>query len=183
MTFCAPGREMTETTALDYRIELQGPDDLAVVEAINDRAFGPGRHEKTAYRLREGVEPVHALNLVARQQGVVLGTIRFWPVLIRPAEGAPTPALLLGPIAVEPALKGRGIGIALMREGIARARAEGHALVVLVGDYDYYNRVGFARVPTGRLQMPGPVDYDRLLYLELIPGAMDGVAGMISPCR
>lgn len=174
---------MTETMTLDYRIELQRPDDLAAVESINDRAFGPGRHQKTAYRLREGVDPIDALGLVARQDGAVLGTIRFWPVLIRAEDGTATPALLLGPIAVDPDYAARGIGISLMREGIARARALGHRLVVLVGDFDYYNRVGFDRVPAGRLAMPGPVDYDRLLYLELVPGSFEGVTGLISPAR
>lgn len=173
------GSNMTETT-LDYRIELQEPDDLAAVELINDRAFGPGRQQKTAYRLREGVEPIHALNLVARQGERILGTIRFWPVLISPEAGVATPALLLGPIAVEPELKGRGVGIALMKAGLARARELGHGLVVLVGDYDYYSRVGFERVPPGRILMPGPVDYQRLLFLELRPGAFDGVSGLIA---
>lgn len=171
---------MTAMMTLDYEIELQGPDDLAAIEAINDRAFGPDRHQKTAYRLREGVSAVDDLGLVARQKGRVLGTIRFWPVLVQPESGPGTPALLLGPIAVDPELKGRGIGISLMKAGLERARVLGHKLVILVGDFEYYNRVGFARVPMGRMQMPGPVDYDRLLYLELVPGAFDGVHGMIS---
>ncbi|MDA5193147.1 GNAT family N-acetyltransferase [Govanella unica] len=171
---------MTTSMTLDYQIELQRPEDLAAVESINDRAFGPGRHQKTAYRLREDVQSLDDLNLVARQDGVILGTIRFWPIVIVPGEGTPTPALLLGPIAVDPELKGRGIGIALMRAGIARARELGHRLVLLVGDYDYYARVGFDRVPQGCLMMPGPVDYDRLLKLELVPGAFAGVTGMIS---
>lgn len=171
---------MADMTALDYKIELQGPEDLDAVESINDRAFGPGRHQKTAYRLREGVDPVAALGLIARDKDQVLGTIRFWPIQIGPETGAGTDALLLGPIAVVPELKGRGIGISLMKAGIERARALGHQLVVLVGDYDYYNRVGFARIPQGLIQLPGPVDYDRLLFLELVPGAFTGVRGMIS---
>lgn len=168
-----------EASALSYAIEPQADADLPAVEAILDLAFGPDRHTKTAYRLRDNVEPVDDLSLVARQDGKVLGTLRFWPILIRREGAADVPALMLGPIAVLPNLKGRGIGISLMREGLARAKALGHRIVILVGDYPYYSRVGFAHTEHGRFIMPGWVDLDRLLALDLAPGALEGVAGHI----
>lgn len=162
-------------------IEQQGKDDLAVIEALLDRAFGPDRHTRTAYRFRDTVPPVDGLSLVARVDGRLVGTIRFWPVVVRGVDGDFQEALLLGPIAVEPALKGIGIGKALMREGLDRARALGHRLVILVGDFDYYSRVGFARVPAGGLTFPGPLDESRLLYLDLVPGALAGIEGEVLP--
>ena len=66
-----------------------------------------------------------------------------------------------------------------MERSLDAARAAGHTLVILVGDEPYYARVGFKRVPPGRLTMPGPVDPDRLLYCELVAGAFDGVSGTI----
>ncbi len=65
-----------------------------------------------------------------------------------------------------------------MREGLARARAQGHGLVLLVGDEPYYARVGFAKLPRDLIGLPGPVNPDRFLYLELVPGSLDGVSGM-----
>ena len=65
-----------------------------------------------------------------------------------------------------------------MREGLARARAQGHGLVLLVGDEPYYAKVGFAKLPQGLISLPGPVDPDRFLYLELKPGALAGVSGL-----
>lgn len=173
----------TDAIALSFVIEPQQDKDLPAVEALLDAAFGPDRHQKTAYRLRDGVEAVSDLSLVARQDGRVLGTIRFWPIDIRPSGAAAVPALMLGPIAVEPSLKGRGIGIALMREGLARAKALGHEIVLLVGDFPYYGRVGFEHTAPGRFVMPGWVDPDRLLALELAPGALAGVAGRIASVR
>ncbi len=166
---------------MDWVIEEQGADDLDAIEAILDRAFGPDRHRLTAYRLRDGVAPVEGLSLVARRDGTLVGTIRFWPVVIEGDDGTQHEVLLLGPIAVEPELKGLGIGKALMREGVARAGERGHALVILVGDLDYYSKVGFARAPAGTIAFPGWVDEARVLYRELKPGAIDGVVGRVLP--
>ena len=68
-----------------------------------------------------------------------------------------------------------------MREGLARAEAKGHGLVILVGDEPYYAKVGFHKLPAGLLIMPGPVDPNRFLYRELNPGALAGMAGVVLP--
>jgi predicted N-acetyltransferase YhbS len=154
------------------------PEDHDAVEHLLDLSFGSGRHVRTSYRLREGNAAVPGLSLVVRDPGVTLsGTISFWPLAIGTKE---TPALLLGPLAVHPDRQGLGIGLALMREGLARAKAQGHALVLLVGDEPYYAKVGFARLPPGLIGLPGPFDPNRFLYLELKPGALAGVSGMAS---
>jgi predicted N-acetyltransferase YhbS len=92
-----------------------------------------------------------------------------------------TPALLLGPLTVEPPFRNRGIARALLDRALAEARAKGHRLVVLVGDEPYYGRVGFKVIPKGRVSMPGPVDHKRLLVAELVDGAFTGVSGAIRP--
>src|SRR6202035_454811 len=102
------------------------------------------------------------------------GSVRLSAICI----GA-TPALLLGPLTVEPPFRSRGIGRALIERALAEARTQGGRLVVLVGDESYYARAGFKRVPKGSAAMPGPVDPARLLVAELAPGAFDGVSGPI----
>ena len=126
--------------------------DADTIDRLHERAFGPGRFAKTAYRLREGIDPIAALSFTALVGTLIVGSIRLTPIRI----GA-TPALLLGPLTVEP----------------------GHRLVILVGDEPYYGRAGFKKVPRGRIELPGPVDPDRLLVLELVDGAFDGVTGMV----
>jgi predicted N-acetyltransferase YhbS len=148
--------------------------DLVPIERLDERAFGPGRFTRTAYRLRESVEPDMSLSFVARIGTFLVGANRMTPIRC----GA-TKALLLGPLTVEPAFQLRGIGEALMERSLAAARAAGHRLVILVGDEPYYARVGFKRVPPGRLVMPGPVDPARLLYCELAEGAFADVSGKI----
>jgi predicted N-acetyltransferase YhbS len=158
-------------------IRLETPHDAAAVESILDRSFAPGRERKTAYRLRDGVPPIAALSFVnTLPDGGVAATLRFWPIEIGWRR---VPALLLGPLAVEPGLQGQGHGKALMRHGLATAAADGHRIVVLVGDPGYYEPFGFTRDLTRALAMPGPVELHRFLARELAPGALEGVHGMI----
>jgi predicted N-acetyltransferase YhbS len=89
--------------------------------------------------------------------------------------------LLLGPLAVHPERQNLGIGLDLMRTSLALAKAQGHRLVILVGDLPYYARVGFAKAVPGRLLFPGPINPDRLLFLELVPGAMGDAEGLVLP--
>ena len=86
-------------------------------------------------------------------------------------------ALLLGPLIVEPVFRSQGIGEALVTSSLAAAKAGGWKLVILVGDEPYYARMGFQRAPKGQISLPGPVDPERLLYCELVPGAVATAKG------
>src|SRR5262245_39535102 len=157
-----------------YRLEK--PQDAGAIDALVAQGFGPGRYAKTAYRLREGVRHLASLAFVAERDGEIVATVRYWPVDI-----GGTAALMLGPLAVRNELRGQGIGIGLMEHSLNAARAAGHRAVILVGDQPYYGRVGFAAIrPMGRITMPGPVDYSRLLGLALVEGALDQLSGPVS---
>ncbi|HBM88680.1 MAG: N-acetyltransferase [Parvibaculaceae bacterium] len=148
------------------------------IEALHDLSFGPGRFAKTAYRMREGVRPVPSLSFVAFTEiegaSRMVGSIRFSPLVIGGDQG-----LLLGPLAMDPSVRGQGGGLDLMRTALDAARAEGHQFVILVGDAPYYAKVGFKQVPPGKITLPGPVDKSRLLYCELVPGGFDAVSGTV----
>jgi predicted N-acetyltransferase YhbS len=149
--------------------------DIAAREALLDRSFGPGRSAKTSERLREGRLPAEGLSLVATARGRLIGTVRLWHVSAGPGR----PALLLGPLAVDPDCRNQGIGAALMERAIAEARRRGHREIFLVGDAPYYARFGFSAAHTGRLTLPGPFERDRLLGFALTPDAVDTAAGLV----
>jgi predicted N-acetyltransferase YhbS len=157
---------------LALRFAPLSPADEAAIEKLDERAFGPGRFARTAFRLREGVPPDLSLSFVARVGTLLVGANRMTPILI----GA-SPALLLGPLTVEPAFRSQGVGEMLMKKSLDAARNAGHSLVLLVGDEEYYARVGFKPAPRGKVIMPGPVDPDRLLYCELREGAFENISG------
>ncbi len=163
-----------------YSIAAEKPSDLSHIEQLLDDAFGLDRRIKTAYRLREGSQPVDGLSFVARLGDTLVGTIRFWPLRVAGRWSS----LLLGPLAIQPDFRGYGCGIALMEKGLETASQLGHERVILVGDEPYYSRVGFVRAKQGMLSLPGPVDPNRVLYRELVDGAMNGVSGLVmSPVR
>jgi len=148
--------------------------DAEAIERLHERTFGPGRYAKTAYRLREQVAHLLDLSFTARIGTLLVGSVRLSPVRIGESK-----ALLLGPLTVEPAFRERGVGQALIVRALKDAGAKGERLVILVGDEAYYGKSGFRRIPRDRVAMPGPVDPERLLVAELVPGAFDGVSGRV----
>jgi predicted N-acetyltransferase YhbS len=163
-------------TDLSLTILPDTPEDASPIERLHERTFGPGRFARTAFRIREGVTHRLDLSFTARIGTLLVGSVRLSPV-----RANETPALLLGPLTVEPPFRGRGIAKALVARGLEEAKAQGHKLVFLVGDEPYYGPLGFARIRKGQVKMPGPVDPARLLVAELVPGAFEGVSGEILP--
>lgn len=154
------------------------PEDAARIEDLLDQVFGSGRKtSKTVYRLRDGAPPLAELCFTAREGGRLLGSVRFWPVTI----GGRWPALLLGPVAVDPDHRSLGIGARLIGHGLGSAASQGHRIAVLVGEEDYYRRFGFRHALARALDLPGPVERGRLLAAELVPGALAGVGGRLEP--
>jgi predicted N-acetyltransferase YhbS len=175
-------------------ITSEKPSDIRAREALLDAAFGPERFEKTCERLREGRLPARGLSLVAREGGVLVGTLRFWHVETatghqseslalagceKPAATFSRPALMLGPLAVAESHRSLGVGGQLMRRGLSLAGALGHKAVLLVGDEAYYRRFGFSRALAEGLDLPGWYDARRFLGLELCPGGLAGASGMV----
>lgn len=158
-----------------FHLAQETDADWWEVENLYDLSFAPGREALSSYRLREGVAPVCALCLVARDgYDVLAGAIRYWPIAIG-AERAK--ALLLGPIAVHPTRQGEGLGGLLIQESLAKARVQDWTRVVLVGDAPYYGRFGFQVNPD--LAFPPPVNPERVLTLALKVGAFEGVRGEV----
>lgn len=161
-------------------IRPEVPADQAAVERLSERAFGPGRFARTAYRLREGVAHDMRLSFTALVGTLIVGSVRMTPVRTGAlADGGTPQSHMLGPVTVDPAFEGRGIGSGLIRAAVAAAREQGCRLVLLVGDEPYYRRFGFTMVRPGLLSLPGPVDPRRFLALELEEGALAAAAGPV----
>jgi predicted N-acetyltransferase YhbS len=166
------------TVAVAAEIDQQSPAVMAARDSLLDRAMGLKWKRKSSQKLRRGRRPSEGLAFVAHDgDGRLVGTVRLWDV----ATGDGRPALLLGPLAVDPSMKGAGIGKTLMLQAISEATRLGHAAILLVGDPAYYGRFGFSAEKTGALAMPGPYEQHRFLALELVPGALDGSVGVLKP--
>jgi len=164
-----------------FTIDRENAGDVVARERLLDRVMGEARFRKSSEKLRRGRLPAEGLALVARDaDGHVIGTVRLWNVEAGvDADGNAVPALLLGPLAVDCAHEGKGIGGALMRAAITEARGRGYGAVLLVGDPEYYERFGFFAGKARHLVMPGPFERRRFLALELKDGWLDGAAGIL----
>src|SRR6185369_12904483 len=163
-------------TDLSITILTEKPEDAAAIERLHERTFGPGRFVRASERIRERMAHRPDLSYTARIGTLLVGSVRLTRVCI-----GDTPALLLGPLTIEPPFRDKGIGKAMMERALKDAKAQGHRLVVLVGDEPYYARVGFKRVPKGTIAMPGPADPARILAAKLIENALANVNGVVQP--
>lgn len=166
-------RPVIDALPLVVREETRG--DAFARDALLDATMGPARFTKSSERVRAGRKPARGLALVALLGGEIVGTVRLWNI-----DAGGVPALLLGPLAVSEKHRTLGVGGALMRSALRRAKARGHKAVLLVGDAPYYARFGFSSELTRALVMPGPVDAERFLALEFEPGALAEARGMVT---
>jgi predicted N-acetyltransferase YhbS len=176
MTALRKTRIVLSTDAAPFAIRSERAADVVAREALLDACFGANRQARTCQRLRDGRAPAEGLAFSAVRQGRLVGTVRLWHV-----SAGGRPALVLGPLAVDPACRELGIGRALMNHALAEAKAGGHGAVILLGDVPYYARFGFSAQTAGGLSLPGPFERDRLLGLELREGALEGVSGIVMP--
>lgn len=135
------------------------------VEQLLDRAFGKGRHGRTAYRIREGMAALPALSFAGIEDDTLVGTIQCWPIALDGDDGGQTPLIMLGPVAVEPLRQQGGIGRMLTTRAIEAADADpANPPMMLIGDPEYYGRFfGFTANHTAAWRAPGPVERHRLL--------------------
>lgn len=158
----------------------------AMIEELLDAAFGPDRHARTAYRIREGMDWLEALSFAALDDDEMLaGTIQCWPVALIDPKARAHPLVMVGPVAVMPGLQGEGYGKALMAAALGAIDGgvdEGALPLpqVLIGDEPYYGRWGFSAAHTGGWHCPGPYDPARLLLRSYNAGVLP-VEGMLGP--
>ena len=166
----------SQADSAPFAIRGERGSDVAAREALLDACFGANRQLRTCQRLRDGRAPAEGLAFSAVHRGRLAGTVRLWHV-----SAGGTPALVLGPLAVDPSCRAHGIGAALMRHALTVAATRGHDAVILLGDAPYYARFGFSAAKTAELSLPGLFERERLLGLELREAALDGACGLIVP--
>lgn len=165
-------------TSLPFQFRLEEPADNPTIEKFHADLFGPERFKRAAYVLRDGVPHDPALAFVATLDGRLVASVRMTPITI-----GGRPALILGPLVVDPACKGKGAGRSLVRRALDAAREAGHRVVMLVGDLPYYGPLGFTFLGPDVITLPAWVDKNRVLVAGLVPGALDGLSGAAERAR
>lgn len=148
----------------------------AAIEALYDRTFGPGHFAKTAERLREGNASLPEITRVAVSDGSVIGVCRMWPIFVGTDR---TPALFVGPVAVDPGFQGQRLGLTVTGEALEAAIKAGWGAAVIIGAPTYFGELGFETVTSDRFQFPGPQDMARVMVRDLA-GSAAALSGALS---
>lgn len=154
--------------------QARRPETRAVVEAAFETADEARLVD--ALRATDRYEP--RLDLAAVLEGDVLGHLAFTRLAI-PGTARPDGHLVLAPVAVRPSLQGEGLGTALVREGLDRAKDLGYGSVLLHGWPRFYRRFGFERAGRFGLENPFDLPDEDFMALELRAGALAGAAGPV----
>lgn len=157
-----------------FDIREEEPADHDQIEAVNRRAFGGDLEATLVYRLRS--DRMVVASLAAVQDGQIVGHILFSGVVIETEHGTLN-AVSLAPMAVLPECQRQGIGSELVRRGLQACRERGKRIVIVLGDPKFYTRFGFSVEMARWLQ--SPYSGDCWMAMELVPGALDGVSGLV----
>ncbi len=142
---------------------------------MNTAAFETRLEADLVDTLRQTAQPI--VSLVADRAGTIVGHILFSPVTL---SGTPDAKIMgLAPMAVLPSEQRRGIGSALVREGLTRCKHLGYGAVVVIGHRNYYPRFGFKPAARFNLRSEYDVPDDVFMALELTPSYLQGKSGAI----
>jgi predicted N-acetyltransferase YhbS len=153
---------MKNNSKVEPEIRLERSDDATEIDNLHSVTFGPGRYTKSAYRYREKRDHLIDISFVLVDKNQIIGSVRYWEILVNNA-----PALLLGPIVINPDYRGRGYGAKLIDYSVNKCNEANHNIIILVGDLSYYSKVGFKRMLGKEITFAGPVNNDRVLYREI----------------
>jgi putative acetyltransferase len=187
-------------------IRPEQPGDAARIHRVNELAFEQATEADIVDALRDsggfvlslvavlGSEPtsmatnadgalvderLDALEVDAEMYGgEIVAHALVTPVSVSTEEGGVS-LLGLGPVAVLPSEQGRGIGTCLVEACLEQLRVQGHAGVVVVGEPEYYRRFGF--IPASRWGLRWEIDVpdENFMVIELSPGRLAGVSGVV----
>jgi predicted N-acetyltransferase YhbS len=164
-------------------IRPETPTDYDRVFEITEAAFrdlpiSDHTEQHLVNRLRTSTAFIPELSLVAELDGEVVGHILFTRAAIVGVDRT-WASLTLAPVSVAPDHQRQGIGSQLIRAGLQIARELGYGNVNLVGHADYYPRFGFVRASRYNVRCAFDVPDEASMLLELTPGALDGVSGVV----
>lgn len=169
---------MKTTPNIEIRSETEA--DWSAIHEVNRAAFDREAEAMLVDALRRGEAYVTGLSLVAVVDGQVVGHILFTRLHIVLESGGRFACLALAPMAVLPEFQGQGVGSALVRFGLERARLMGEEAVIVLGHPDYYPRFGFQPASTWGIRSPYKVPDPVSMAMELVEGALAGKAGLVS---
>lgn len=164
---------------MQVTIRQETKDDHLEVSIINTQAFGQENEAMLVDRLRKNPSFVPELCLVASINDQLVGHILFSKISIINSNGDKVESLALAPMAVKPEFQQQGIGGQLIQSGLKKARELKYTSVIVLGHEHYYPKFGFLPAEKWNIQCPYDVPSSFFMALELVPGGLKGISGMV----
>lgn len=169
---------------MNVHLRPENASDRDTVERLHRRAFGSDREARLVHELRYTAAYIRELSLILEADGAVAGHAMLTRMEIVPRSGSgggePVAALVLAPVSIEPGRRGAGLGAALVRGALERARELGHRIAVALGPANFYSSLEFVPLSRRGLSPPFEVFGAAWMVRELVSGALAGIAGTLS---
>jgi putative acetyltransferase len=154
-------------------VRSERPEDYQAIDVVNLSAFEGDEEAKLIARLREQPGYRADYSLVAEFTGRPVGHLLMTPGKCSKQKGD-IPLMIIAPMSVVPSQSHRGIGTALVDEAKKKAREEGMAAMIAVGEPGYYERLGFEHASKWGVHCNLPVPEDAVMLVELEEDALAG---------
>ena len=164
---------------MDVLIRAERAGDTEAIAHVNTEAFGRQEEALLVDQLRNSEAFVPELSLVAIKGPEIVGHILFTKIKIIDSLSNYHDSLALAPIAVCTACQHQGVGAALIREGLHRAREIGYLSAIVLGHDGYYPRFGFAPASQWNITAPFEVPDEAFMAVELVENGLKNVSGMV----
>ncbi len=165
----------------EIEIREERPEDWHGTEEMTRDAFW-NKHQQgcdehyLVYKLRSSDDYLPKLSRVAVKDGEVIGAILYSKAKVKNGEET-REVLTFGPLCVSPKWQGCGVGEALLKETMSLAAEAGYPGIVILGEPDYYPRIGFQTCDRFGITTSDGKNFDAFMGIELIPGAMEKIQG------
>ena len=159
-------------------ITSETPEDIAAIREVVTAAFGRPNEAELVEIIRNSPNFIPELSLVAKQDGKVVGHILFSLVAIETQQGN-VEAQALAPLCVTPTHQRQNIGAQLVQAGLTKCRELDRNIIIVLGEPHYYQRFGFQTASKFGIQAPFSVPDEAFMVLELKPGALKNIRGIV----
>jgi predicted N-acetyltransferase YhbS len=167
---------------MELTIRNERKNENRTVEELTREAFWniyvPGCTEHfLVHKMRDSADFISELDLVAELDGKLIGNIVYTHATIIDSDGKTDKVICFGPISVLPAYQRQGVGSALIKYSLDKAKKLGFTAVCIYGDPRYYSRFGFRCAERYDITNSAGKFAVALMAFELVPGALKGISG------
>ena len=160
-------------------IRHEQPSDYSQIFSVHKLAFNRTDEADLVNSLRRSDQFIPKLSLVAELNGEIIGHIVYTKIEIHQGQER-FESIALAPLSVRPDFQKSGVGSKLIRTSLSLAAELNYSSVIVLGHEHYYPKFGFIATERWGIKTSFDVPASFLMGLELQPGSLENVSGVIT---